>query len=53
MLEHPGVTSLIVGGLNFEHFQANWQTALGARRNGFVEQKDLAVQRATPPERNP
>ena len=53
VLEHPGVTSLIVGGLNFEHFQANWQTALEARRSGFVEQKDLAVQRDMPAERNP
>jgi len=25
VLSQPGVTSLIVGGLNFDHFRANWQ----------------------------
>jgi aryl-alcohol dehydrogenase-like predicted oxidoreductase len=31
VLSNPGVTSLIVGGLNFEHFQRNWETALRVR----------------------
>ncbi len=28
VLGNPGVTSLIVGGLNFDHFRENWQTAI-------------------------
>ena len=28
VLRNPGVTSLIVGGLDFEHFHENWQTAI-------------------------
>ena len=31
VLDEPGVTSLFVGGLNFEHFQTNWRTALRQR----------------------
>ena len=31
VLAHPGVTSLIVGGLSIDHFRENWQTALQAR----------------------
>lgn len=31
VLSQQGVTSLIVGGLNLDHFRANWQTALDAR----------------------
>lgn len=31
VLDNPGVTSLIVGGLNFDHFKDNWQTALEVR----------------------
>jgi aryl-alcohol dehydrogenase-like predicted oxidoreductase len=31
VLDHPGVTSVIVGGLNLDHFAANWQTAVEAR----------------------
>ena len=27
VLDNPGVTSLIVGGLNFDHFRENWQIA--------------------------
>lgn len=30
IVETPGVTSLIVGGLNRDHFAANWQTAVEA-----------------------
>ncbi|MFN0196831.1 MAG: hypothetical protein ACKVT0_08785, partial [Planctomycetaceae bacterium] len=26
-LQHPGVTSLIIGGLNLNHFRANWELA--------------------------
>ncbi len=33
VLGHPGVNSLIVGGLNFDHFRENWQTALQTRSN--------------------
>ncbi len=33
VLNQPGVTSLIVGGLNLDHFRANWQTALACRRD--------------------
>lgn len=33
VLSHPGVTSLIVGGLNFEHFRENWLTADRFRRD--------------------
>jgi aryl-alcohol dehydrogenase-like predicted oxidoreductase len=32
VVETPGVTSLIVGGLNLDHFAANWQTAVEAAR---------------------
>ncbi len=32
VLENPGVTSLIVGGLHFDHFRENWQTALICRK---------------------
>ena len=32
VLAHSGVTSLIIGGLSFEHFRENWQTALLARQ---------------------
>jgi aryl-alcohol dehydrogenase-like predicted oxidoreductase len=28
VLSHPGVTSLVVGGLNLTHFCDNWQTAM-------------------------
>lgn len=31
VLSHPAATSLIIGGLNFDHFRQNWQTALRAR----------------------
>jgi aryl-alcohol dehydrogenase-like predicted oxidoreductase len=31
-LSEPGVTSLIAGGLNFDHFRANWATALRCRK---------------------
>lgn len=31
VLAHPAVTSLVVGGLNIDHFRTNWQTALAAR----------------------
>lgn len=31
VLGTAGVTSLIVGGLNFEHFRENWRTAISAR----------------------
>lgn len=31
VLSHPAVTSLIVGGLNLEHFAANWRTAVSLR----------------------
>lgn len=31
VLAHPGVTSLIVGGLNLDHFRQNWHTAVQAR----------------------
>lgn len=31
VLQHPGVSSLIVGGLNFHHFRENWMTALKSR----------------------
>lgn len=31
VLAHPGVSSLIMGGLNFHHFRENWLTALKAR----------------------
>jgi aryl-alcohol dehydrogenase-like predicted oxidoreductase len=31
VLAQPGITSLIVGGLNFDHFRENWETALQAR----------------------
>lgn len=33
ILNQPGVTSLIVGGLNLAHFRTNWQTALECRRD--------------------
>jgi len=32
VLSHPGVTSVIVGGLNLDHFAANWRTAVDVRR---------------------
>jgi aryl-alcohol dehydrogenase-like predicted oxidoreductase len=32
-LGHPGVTSVIVGGLNLDHFAANWMTAVEARQS--------------------
>jgi aryl-alcohol dehydrogenase-like predicted oxidoreductase len=28
VLKHPGVTSLIVGGLSLDHFRANWSVAM-------------------------
>lgn len=31
VLDHPGVTSLVVGGLNLEHFAENWRTACEVR----------------------
>lgn len=31
VLQQLGVTSLIVGGLNLDHFRANWQTATACR----------------------
>jgi aryl-alcohol dehydrogenase-like predicted oxidoreductase len=31
VLGNPDVTSLIVGGLNFDHFHENWQTAINCR----------------------
>jgi len=31
VLSHPGVTSVIVGGLNLDHFAANWRTASSVR----------------------
>jgi aryl-alcohol dehydrogenase-like predicted oxidoreductase len=31
VLDHSGVTSLIVGGLNFDHFRDNWNTAVKSR----------------------
>jgi aryl-alcohol dehydrogenase-like predicted oxidoreductase len=31
VLGNPGVTSLIVGGLNFDHFRDNWKTATQSR----------------------
>ena len=31
VLSNPAVTTLILGGLNFVHFQHNWQTAVAAR----------------------
>lgn len=31
VLSHPGVTSLIVGGLNVDHFRANWLVAQECR----------------------
>ena len=31
VLGNPGVTSLIVGGLNVDHFQENWQMAIHCR----------------------
>ena len=31
VLRNPGVTSLIVGGLNFDHFHENWKTAINFR----------------------
>jgi aryl-alcohol dehydrogenase-like predicted oxidoreductase len=33
VLANPGVISLIVGGLKFDHFRENWQTALQSRPN--------------------
>ena len=33
VLGNPSVTSLIVGGLNFDHFHENWQTAINCRDN--------------------
>ena len=33
VLRHSGVTSLIVGGLNFDHFCQNWQTACVVRND--------------------
>jgi len=31
VLSHPGVTSLILGGLNLAHFRDNWQVAMQSR----------------------
>ena len=31
VLAHPGVTSLIVGGLNFDHVRENWHTGMQSR----------------------
>ena len=31
VLGNPGVSCLIVGGLNFDHFHENWQTAINCR----------------------
>ena len=33
VLGNPGVTGLIVGGLNVDHFQENWETAIDCRNN--------------------
>ena len=38
-LSHPGVTSVIVGGLNLEHFAANWRTAIEARSYPTVREQ--------------
>lgn len=33
VLEHPAVTSVVVGGLNLSNFERNWQTALQCRNS--------------------
>jgi aryl-alcohol dehydrogenase-like predicted oxidoreductase len=43
VLNCPGVTSLIVGGLNLDHFRANWETALRCRSRDQYESPEIST----------